>query len=996
MLHVFSRFRLLLGIVLALLFSAAAACWFFQRNFGYFAQQYLDKLSVETGLAIRAQSVRATLWPAPSFVAQTLSVESADMRFSAAKVTLCLDLPALLRGKVVLKSLLLAQPAVKGEVAPDDARKLTAFFSAPTQGEAFAPSEDMRLTVEQGEADLAGKDTARLQLSGMDCDLSVLQSKAGGRRVKADVRGAVRIDGAITPFALGGVAVTRGRSNQGGRLVDFEDIDMRLGGDSARLNAVLTRHDADAAGFSLAGSLHVQHVSLTRWLGFARNLSPGLQWALDSVTDAVLDFSLDGRGLSVPHIEASAAGGRFTGSGGVRTWANPEVALDLTADRLRLETGIPEAVGRLPEPPDFPHGPLTPMPGEPLKPGEIGVDYNIRLGARTLDYGSVAFENAGVAITQGKQDENGLEDTLLTADARFCGGSLHGEAVFGGGHANPYAVNLRFRDVDGAAASETLAVLPVNKGRLRGDVQITSQGRSIAEFLEKLRARVDVVLTQGALLLPDAVSAGEARAGAGTLDISSLVVSVDAHSGVWEKGRLALNGQWSSVLEAAGCKLRSELAGTLSFGGSADGGAVFFNNCPGVFSLQFVSADWAALQGVSAELRGNFSLRECNQAAIGNARLSVPGIEVSGNIQLGGGGAGAAFKGAVAARSKDMAQVTRLFGVTNAHFLSSVRELTLDTDIRGDMRAVTLGNLRAVVDQTKVTGSFSAVWREQPNLEFDLAADAVNIDRLFSDRKEKTNKKLPAGKAWDLRFLRGMHVKGALRVSSLTLWGLNLRDVMLPVLLENGHLACSPVKAGFYGSILHGKSVMDFDRGLRFAADFNVDGADMTGASKDMGGGVVLGGKVGLSAAISGVLDGPGQMPSALNGVWRFFVRDGSYQKRGSDGERKGKAIDFATADASGDIKAGVARSNDFTLQGKGLAMNGGGVVDLNSDTVDCNFFVNMPGVPEIPIRLHGGLRNSKTTVSVGKVILNTLGAVPKGIFDVLGDVVQGTWKLLR
>ncbi|GHU92354.1 hypothetical protein AGMMS49925_10440 [Deltaproteobacteria bacterium] len=994
MLHVFSRFRLLLGIVLALLFLAAAACWFLQRNFGYFAQQYLDKLSVETGLAIRAQSVRVSLWHAPSFVARTFSVESADMRFSAAKVILCLDLFALLRGKVVLKSLLLAQPAVKGEVAPDDARRLAAFFAAPTQGEAFAPSEKLRLTIEQGEADLAGKDTVRLQLSGMDCDLSVLQSKAGGWRVKADVRGVVAIDGARTPFSLGGVAVTRGRSNQGGRLVGFEDIDMRLGGDSARLNAVLTRHDADAAGFGLAGSLHVQRVSLTRWLGFARNLSPGLQWALDNVTDAVLDFSLDGRGLSVPHIEASVAGGRFTGSGGVRTWANPEVALDLTADRLRLEAGIPEAVGRLPRPPDFPHAPLTPMPGEPLKPGEIGVNYNIRLGARTLDYASVAFENAGVAITQGKQDENGLEDTLLTADARFCGGSLHGEAVFGGGHAGPYAVNLRFRDVDGAAASEILTVLPLNKGRLRGDVQLTSQGRSIAEFLERLRARVDVVLTQGALLLPDAGSAGEARAG--TLDIRSLVVSVDAHSGVWEKGRLALNGQWSSVLEAAGCKLRSELAGTLSFGGSADEGTVFFNNCPGVFSLQFVSADWATLQGVSAELKGNFSLRECKQVEVGNARLSIPGIEVSGNIQLGGGSDGAAFKGAVVVRSKDMGQLARLFGVTGAYFLSSACELTLDTDIRGGMRAVTLGNLRAVVDQTKVTGSFSAVWREQPNLEFDLAADAVNADRFFSDRKEKTNKKSSAGKAWDLRFLRGMHVKGALRVDRLALWGLNLRDVMLPVLLENGHLVCSPVKAGCYGSTLHGKSVMDFDRGLCFAADFSVDGAEMTAASKDVGGGVVLGGKVGLSAAISGVLGGPGQMPSALNGAWRFLVRDGSYQKRGGDGEGKGKAIEFATAGASGDIKAGVARSNDFALQGKGLAMNGGGVVDLNSDAVDCNFIVNMPGVPEIPIRLHGGLRDSKTTVSVGKVILNTLGAVPKGIFDVLGDVVQGAWKLLR
>ena len=118
--------------------------------------------------------------------------------------------------------------------------------------------------------------------------------------------------------------------------------------------------------FLVEGRLQLQRASLTEWLGFARNLAPGLQVALDDVTRGSLDFSLDGKGLRVPHIDVVAAGSRFLGSGGVASWAKPELVLDLKADTVDLGRAIPESVGVQPAEPRYGHGPLTPLPGKPV------------------------------------------------------------------------------------------------------------------------------------------------------------------------------------------------------------------------------------------------------------------------------------------------------------------------------------------------------------------------------------------------------------------------------------------------------------------------------------------------------------------------------------------------------------------------------------------------------------------------------------------------------
>ena len=137
-------------------------------------------------------------------------------------------------------------------------------------------------------------------------------------------------------------------------------------------------------------------------------------------------------------------------------------------------------------------------------------------------------------------------------------------------------------------------------------------------------------------------------------------------------------------------------------------------------------------------------------------------------------------------------------------------------------------------------------------------------------------------------------------------------------------------------------------------------------------------------------------MPARLNGKWRFNVHNGFYQSRDKDGQLKGKPTRFDAAGSSGAITNGIAKSGDFYLKGQDITVTGGGWIDLNSETLDCNFTVNMKNLPEFPMRLYGSLDNSKTSIGAGKLLLNTIGGITQGFVDVLGSVVEGTWKLFR
>lgn len=786
--------------------------------------------------------------------------------------------------------------------------------------------------------------------------------------------------GEIVPFTLDGTAAMP----HGARDIQLRAVNFALGPDSGRLDGAL-RLPGASGGPQLTGSLLLHRASLTQWLGFARNLAPGLQLALDNITEASVDFQLDGEGLKAPRISAVCAGSRFTGSGGVPSWAAPEVVLDLSSTSVNLGLALPEAVARPPENVHFPHPTLTPMPGEPLKPGETGINYDIRLAADTVRYGPVTLTGAKTRIYPGKLDKNGLEDVLIDAEAAFYGGTFRGQCILGGSKALPYAITAQARGVNGAPLARAMPVLPFASGRFRADISVQSQGRALDMFLSHLRGKLSVRGEQGTL-------AG--GLGGGRLAFSRLDADIALRSGVWRASRLGLDGAWKLRLENADMDASAELDGRLWFGATDAGAGMEFQKVPasGTFRLG------PELSGLGRDLRAAWRAALGCQSA--RKRVTLAGLHVEALAATLGGeltfeGATPSVQGRIEAKSPDLAKSLLNLGVTKPRLPQGVRSLSLTAELSARPETLGLRKLSAKAGPLAATGSLSLSRREgRPFVEFSLASESVDVEKLTDSGPAARAQ--PKGALWEFPFMREFDAGGELRVRDLSGWRFHLRDLSLPLSLAAGRLTVGPGKGRLYGATLHTRGAVDFRKALGFDTTFSVTAFDLAVAARDRKLESALDGQATLEATLRARDLGPGKLPAALNGEWSFSVRNGSYQARTKTGELKGEPTRFSVASASGTVKNGVAQSKDLRILGPTLTTTGSGSLNLVNRTLDCNFTVNMKGLPEIPLRVYGSVDKPKTSIGAGKLILNTITGITSGFVDILGGIVEGAWKIFR
>lgn len=809
-----------------------------------------------------------------------------------------------------------------------------------------------------------------------------------GLNLVADLGGSISKDGASIPFKFAGSAAWRHADPQA---VSLNKLQLTLGPDNVSFDGTVQLESP--TGPALGGSLQLHRASLTRWLGFARNLAPGLQLALDDLSGGLLVFDMDAAGLRVPHIEVTAAGARFTGSGGVADWRKPEVALDMTTENVNLGRAIPEAVGDTPEEPKFEYGPLTPMPGGPVIPGEIGVDYNIRLAAKKVDYGPIVINDALVVIRQGLIDaQSRLEDTLLLVEGKLYGGSIKGETILGGDTSTPYSIRLRARDVNGENLGKDLKVMPVGGGRLRADVDIMSQGRELDIFLSKLRGNITARAENGFLRAPPRISGGKKT----TFAFASLDIGLKMRTAAWDGQKLGLEGQWNAAMAAAGLDMATDINGRLWFSGDgADGGQMDFTSLPGSFSLRMDAERSFNPEGVHVQASGRFTGQSArNEFSVSEGHFSALGVEAHGQASFTAASEGVSWQGKVSAYSPDMARTLRLAGLGKITMPKGFSSVEMDTRFRGDPNSLSLREIRAKLDQSAVTGTLNLDWRDQVSLNFKLNADQFDLDRYMKANEGKSGES--GNKPWDFRFMRNFRASGEFGVNKLTAMRFTVQNLRTKYKLENGKLTSDSITGQFYGAPIVSRLSINFTRGLSFANTLIINDFDLTAASNARGGAAALSGRGSIHSEVHANLTGPDQLPALLNGKWRVEVLSGSYQQRTPEGKLKGKPTMITASGASGSITNGVARSSDFYLKGPGLQVDGGGWINFNSETLDCNFNVSMKNVPDFPLRLYGGLSNTKTSIGAGTFILNTLGDITKGFVDVLGGIVEGTWKLFR
>lgn len=847
-----------------------------------------------------------------------------------------------------------------------------------------------------------------------------LHGTAGGNRwtIGGRLEGALTQSGQPIPFSLEGTARL---AEPDSSRVELNDLRFTLDADSGRLDGAL--HLPGSGRPRLLGHLSMQRLSLTQWLGFARDLVPGLQLALDNITQVSADFELDSQGLRVPAIAASCSGSRFSGTGGVPRWDKPVVTLELAAQQVSLGLAIPEALGRRPRQPFFSHAPLTsfdPRPKSRAQPAQQerpaaapespsatdDLGYDIRLSARRLLYGPLRLQDARVVISPGAPASTGLGRARLDVRAALYEGRLTAQATIGGGpEKTEFDIAADIKNVETAALGEHLPVLPLRGGRLQASAALRSTGGSIPAFLAALSGKIALQADNGSL-----------AAAALPLDYTRLGLELALRQGRWKQGRAGLSGDWHLKLDGRKLQADSRLDGTLWLGGSS---RAALEDCGLRLHVTTNDSLPGLPQGLDLKLLGRLTAQASPpQLSLQQADAGALGAHYAGSLSLSGGGNGLLLAGRGHLRCDDLARTLSLVRRSAPKLPPGLRALNLQSDWEYASRRLALKNLSTRLLDTAVQGEASVSFQAVPRIRLALSTPFLDIDALRrtlfpeeaaadAHREEQirtaraAGRSIPppsrpaAGEPWDLRFLKTFSMEGSLRATGVRSWKLTLTDVRLPFSLADGRLDYD-LRATLYGAALRTVGHAQFDHGMRVENHLSVNAFDLAPASAARGGEARVSGRASVEVTATAALNGPGQMPAAINGNWKLLVSEGSHQPLDKQGRGKGRPTRFARLSASGNLRQGVARSSDLSLRSKDMTVTGGGWINLVDETLDCTLRVDTPTMNNIPVRVYGSLHDVKTSISAGTVLLYALSGIAQGITGLVGGLLDGALGLFR
>jgi AsmA protein len=298
----------------------------------------------------------------------------------------------------------------------------------------------------------------------------------------------------------------------------------------------------------------------------------------------------------------------------------------------------------------------------------------------------------------------------------------------------------------------------------------------------------------------------------------------------------------------------------------------------------------------------------------------------------------------------------------------------LATQFRVDSAGGEFGNINIQLDDTNLTGMVSISSLEKPAAVFDLKVDTLDLDRYLSDKKtvdvsgkvavegdnvtdteQITDSSLQASLPLD--FLRNIDLDGKLAVGRLKVRGLQVTDITMSGVANDGLISLTPVAAQLYEGRLLANMVLDLrqpEPQLKFGNQ--ITGIQIGRLLNDLSGSEKLTGLTNLTTYLETQgFDSKSQRKN-LQGTLSASVTDGEI--RGMDVVHKIRALyaavvrktdrknpviskasteatPFSKLTATATINNGVMENRDLRAISPILHLTGAGSVDLVAEMVD-------------------------------------------------------------
>lgn len=292
-------------------------------------------------------------------------------------------------------------------------------------------------------------------------------------------------------------------------------------------------------------------------------------------------------------------------------------------------------------------------------------------------------------------------------------------------------------------------------------------------------------------------------------------------------------------------------------------------------------------------------------------------------------------------------------------------------------------------------------------LDFTLAIDQLNVDRYLPQKKAgaggSATAKAETGGAEakiDLSALKGLDLKGAIKIGRLQAHKLKLSGLDVQIEAADGRLQVAPLRASLYGGSLDGALAVNAASN-QFSLRQNLRGIDISPLLKDLADKDFLEGHGNVSLDVTTRGDTVSALKRGLAGQAALDLRDGAIKGinvakllRSARSLLGGKQAVTGTADtaektdfsgltASFNIDGGVARNNDLSLKSPVVRLAGEGNIDIGHDRIDYLAKVSVddsltgPGSElaqlkgiSVPLRLRGPYSQIAYTLELDKLLV--------------------------
>ena len=296
----------------------------------------------------------------------------------------------------------------------------------------------------------------------------------------------------------------------------------------------------------------------------------------------------------------------------------------------------------------------------------------------------------------------------------------------------------------------------------------------------------------------------------------------------------------------------------------------------------------------------------------------------------------------------------------------ALTRVSLESAIRAGSNQLAINPLTIRIDDSTLSGEVSLPDLKSQALRFDLAVDAIDVDRYLAPEKEKSGNSAAApaaatpgagagaaaATALPNEALRKLDAIGRMKIGKLKVAKLNLTAVDMSVKAKNGLIKLNPLDANLYSGTYRGNIVVNA-RGKtpRLRVDENLRGVLAGPLLKDLKGHEPIAGAADVNVALQTMGASADEVKKSLNGSADFaftkgaingvniarMIREAYARIKGTKlpAEEVEQKTDFSELRGSLHIVNGIASNDDFIAMTPLLRINGKGTANLPAETMD-------------------------------------------------------------